>query len=73
MFKALKWVYDLGKLHERRRIELAIRNYKYPTGIIPEFEISQDELYRRQDVEREIRSIIYSVQTDVTKKSVLDD
>lgn len=73
MLKTLKWIYDLGRIHERRRIELAIRNYKYPTGIIPEFEISQDELYRRRDVEREIHGIIYPVQTDVIKKSVLDD
>ena len=73
MFNALKWVYNLGKLHERRRIELAIRNYKYPAKLIPEFDLSDAELNRRFEMEREIHSIIYPVQTSVTEKSVLDD
>jgi hypothetical protein len=53
MLKTFKWIYNLGKKHERRRIELLIQEYRKDKPIQPTFASDEKderslELYDRQ-------------------------
>lgn len=78
MFKALKWLYDLGRIHERRRIELAIKDYKSQSIIYSgEMAMRKEDFDKQEEfnraVENEIRKLIRPTHTMLVEKSILDD
>lgn len=70
--KTLKWIYNLGKLHERRRIELAIKNYRYenPGQFVP---LTEEQQSIKDFVDGDIHALLNPVRTEYVEKSVLDD
>lgn len=74
--RTLKWIYNLGKLHERRRIELAISKFKrsneYEVYTTDEKELRRLREYNAE-IEREIRDILYPKHTTIVEKGILDD
>ena len=78
MFKTLKWLYDLGRMHERRRIELAIKNYRSQSIICSDAMTMRKEDFDKQEelnraVENEIRRLMYPTHTEYIEKTILDD
>lgn len=76
MLKILKWVYNLGKAHEKRRIESEIMKWRSTNGIylnlskpIPGEDIDKIRSY----IEGTIRGLLHEDHNKRTGKRVIDE
>lgn len=76
MLRTLKWIYQLGKLHERRRIRLELRQWRDSYRYQDDIGIYDSDKYFNEidnGVRQVLDKILHPMQTQYVEKSLLDE